>query len=399
MENTIERSIHSKEESSTNYKVEHITEFDDFNLKDTLLRGIYAYGFEKPSVIQQKAIKPIIDRKDVIGQAQSGTGKTATFSIGLLEIIDEGLDAIQGIVLAPTRELAGQIYRVQSNLAQFMDVTLMTAIGGTNLGENIEELKKNPHIIIATPGRLIDLFNRVSRLDLSKIKQIVIDESDEMLSRGFKDQLSQIFRKVNNDAHVAIFSATLPTEVLDLTQFFMNNPVQILVKNDELTLEGIKQFYIGVDKEEWKFDTLCDLYEAISVAQSIIYCNSRKKVEWLTTNLIKKNFTATCIHGDMEQDERSKIMSEFISGSVRILITTNLLARGIDVQQVSVVINYDLPHATENYIHRIGRSGRFGRKGLAINFATSRDIRTIRDIESFYSTSIDELPANLTDLI
>ena len=220
-----------------------------------------------------------------------------------------------------------------------------------------------------------------------------------MLSRGFKDQLSQIFRKVNNDAHVAIFSATLPTEVLDLTQFFMNNPVQILVKNDELTLEGIKQFYIGVDKEEWKFDTLCDLYEAISVAQSIIYCNSRKKVEWLTTNLIKKNFTATCIHGDMEQDERSKIMSEFISGSVRILITTNLLARGIDVQQVSVVINYDLPHATENYIHRIGRSGRFGRKGLAINFATSRDIRTIRDIESFYSTSIDELPANLTDLI
>jgi translation initiation factor 4A len=399
MENTIERSIHRKEESSTNYKVEHITEFDDFNLKDTLLRGIYAYGFEKPSVIQQKAIKPIIDRKDVIGQAQSGTGKTATFSIGLLEIIDEGLDAIQGIVLAPTRELAGQIYRVQSNLAQFMDVTLMTAIGGTNLGENIEELKKNPHIIIATPGRLIDLFNRVSRLDLSKIKQIVIDESDEMLSRGFKDQLSQIFRKVNNDAHVAIFSATLPTEVLDLTQFFMNNPVQILVKNDELTLEGIKQFYIGVDKEEWKFDTLCDLYEAISVAQSIIYCNSRKKVEWLTTNLIKKNFTATCIHGDMEQDERSKIMSEFISGSVRILITTNLLARGIDVQQVSVVINYDLPHATENYIHRIGRSGRFGRKGLAINFATSRDIRTIRDIESFYSTSIDELPANLTDLI
>ena len=399
MENTIERSIHSKEESSTNYKVEHITEFDDFNLKDTLLRGIYAYGFEKPSVIQQKAIKPIIDRKDVIGQAQSGTGKTATFSIGLLEIIDEGLDAIQGIVLAPTRELAGQIYRVQSNLAQFMDVTLMTAIGGTNLGENIEELKKNPHIIIATPGRLIDLFNRVSRLDLSKIKQIVIDESDEMLSRGFKDQLSQIFRKINNDAHVARFSATLPTEVLDLTQFFMNNPVQILVKNDELTLEGIKQFYIGVDKEEWKFDTLCDLYEAISVAQSIIYCNSRKKVEWLTTNLIKKNFTATCIHGDMEQDERSKIMSEFISGSVRILITTNLLARGIDVQQVSVVINYDLPHATENYIHRIGRSGRFGRKGLAINFATSRDIRTIRDIESFYSTSIDELPANLTDLI
>lgn len=389
--------IKKKEEET--YIVQTISEFDNLNLKDKLLRGIYAYGFERPSVIQQRAIKPIIDRKDVIGQAQSGTGKTATFSIGLLQVINEELNEIQGIVLAPTRELANQIYKVISNISQFMDIKIMTAIGGTSLSQNLELLRNKPHIIIATPGRLIDIFTREISIDLTKITQVIIDESDEMLSRGFKDQISQIFRKINNNANVGIFSATLPNEVLELTRYFMNNPIKILVKNDELTLEGIKQFYIGVEKEEWKFDTLCDLYEAISVAQSIIYCNSRKKVEWLTTNLQKKDFTVTCIHGEMEQEERSGIMQQFISGSVRILITTNLLARGIDVQQVSVVINYDLPHATENYIHRIGRSGRFGRKGLAINFATSRDTRQLRDIETFYSTQINELPASLEDLI
>ena len=286
--------IKKKEEET--YIVQTISEFDNLNLKDKLLRGIYAYGFERPSVIQQRAIKPIIDRKDVIGQAQSGTGKTATFSIGLLQVINEELNEIQGIVLAPTRELANQIYKVISNISQFMDIKIMTAIGGTSLSQNLELLRNKPHIIIATPGRLIDIFTREISIDLTKITQVIIDESDEMLSRGFKDQISQIFRKINNNANVGIFSATLPNEVLELTRYFMNNPIKILVKNDELTLEGIKQFYIGVEKEEWKFDTLCDLYEAISVAQSIIYCNSRKKVEWLTTNLQKKDFTVTCIH-------------------------------------------------------------------------------------------------------
>lgn len=382
-----------------NYIVQSIPDFDQMNLKDNLLRGIFAHGFEKPSVIQQKAIKPIIDRVDLIGQAQSGTGKTATFSIGMLQIIDENLKKIQGIILAPTRELAQQIKNVISSIGQYMDLDIITAIGGTNLSDNIENIKNNPHLIIATPGRLIDLISRDNTIDLSFMKQIIIDESDEMLSRGFKDQISQIFRKFNDKVKVGIFSATLPNEVLDLTKYFMNKPVKILVKNDELTLEGIKQFYVAVEKEEWKLDTLCDLYEAISVAQSIIYCNSRKKVEWLTSTLQKKNFTVSCIHGDMESAERGEIMHNFIRGSVRILITTNLLARGIDVQQVSVVINYDLPHATENYIHRIGRSGRFGRKGLAINFATSRDVRQLRDIETFYSTQIEQLPANLESLI
>ena len=317
----------------------------------------------------------------------------------MLQIIDENLKKIQGIILAPTRELAQQIKNVISSIGQYMDLDIITAIGGTNLSDNIENIKNNPHLIIATPGRLIDLISRDNTIDLSFMKQIIIDESDEMLSRGFKDQISQIFRKFNDKVKVGIFSATLPNEVLDLTKYFMNKPVKILVKNDELTLEGIKQFYVAVEKEEWKLDTLCDLYEAISVAQSIIYCNSRKKVEWLTSTLQKKNFTVSCIHGDMESAERGEIMHNFIRGSVRILITTNLLARGIDVQQVSVVINYDLPHATENYIHRIGRSGRFGRKGLAINFATSRDVRQLRDIETFYSTQIEQLPANLESLI
>ena len=382
-----------------NYILETYTDFDDMGLDENLLRGIYAQGFEKPSNIQQQAIKPIVDGLDIIGQAQSGTGKTGTFSIGLLNVIDQKSNTIQGLVLSPTRELSNQIYNFIVSLSQYMEITCMQAIGGTNLNENLDEFKKKPNIIIGTPGRVIDIFTRIQEIDITTLKLVVIDESDEMLSRGFKDQISDIFNIIKIKTQVAIFSATLNNEILDLTHYFMKNPIKILVKNDQLTLEGIRQFYVNVSKEEWKFDTLCDIYETISASQSIIYCNSKKKVEWLSNHLISKDFTVTSIHGEMEQAERSKIMKDFISGTSRILITTNLLARGIDVQQVSVVINYDLPHAIENYIHRIGRSGRFGRKGLAINFITYKDTRTIREIETFYSTQVEELPTNFAEFL
>merc|ERR1711907_60962 len=221
----------------------------------------------------------------------------------------------------------------------------------------------------------------------------------EMLSHGFKDLIYDIFKCLPQSVQVCLFSATMPAEILDLTNKFMRDPVRILVKRAQLTLEGIQQFYIAVDKEDWKLETLCDLYETLTITQAIIYCNARRKVDWLTESLHARDFTVSALHGDMDQKERELIMREFRSGSSRVLITTDLLARGIDVQQVSLVINYDLPKDRENYIHRIGRSGRFGRKGVAINFIVSDDVRVLRDIEQFYNTQIEEMPMNVADLI
>jgi len=227
----------------------------------------------------------------------------------------------------------------------------------------------------------------------------VLDEADEMLSRGFKDQIYDIFKTLPPTIQVCLFSATMPKDILDLTSKFMRDPVRILVKRDELTLEGIQQFYIAIEKEEWKLDTLCDLYETLTITQAIIYCNVRRKVDMLADEMSRRDFTVSTMHAGLDQEERNLVMREFRSGSSRVLISTDLLARGIDVQQVSLVINYDLPQDMENYLHRIGRSGRFGRKGAAINFVTKRDVQAMRDIERFYHTQIEEMPANIADLI
>jgi translation initiation factor 4A len=251
---------------------------------------------------------------------------------------------------------------------------------------------------VGTPGRVFDMINRRA-LRLTDVRLFALDEADEMLSRGFKDQIYEIFKFLPEQVRVALFSATMPLEILEITSRFMQDPIRILVTRDELTLEGIKQFYIAVEREEWKLDTLCDLYETLTITQAIIYCNTRRKVDWLTDRMSEKDFTVSSMHGDMDQRERDIIMREFRSGSSRVLITTDLLARGIDVQQVSLVINYDLPTNRENYIHRIGRSGRFGRKGVAINFLTAEDVRTLREIEQFYNTQIEEMPMNVADLI
>uniref|UniRef100_A0A3B1KFC3 RNA helicase n=1 Tax=Astyanax mexicanus TaxID=7994 RepID=A0A3B1KFC3_ASTMX len=352
---------------------EIVDTFDDMNLRETLLRGIYAYGFEKPSAIQQRAILPCIKGYDVIAQAQSGTGKTATFAISILQQLDPELRATQALVLAPTRELAQQV--------------------------SVAKLQAEaPHIVVGTPGRVFDMLSR-KFLSSKSIKMFVLDEADEMLSRGFKDQIYEIFQKLPSSTQVVLLSATMPVEVLEVTTKFMREPVRILVKKDELTLEGIRQFYINVEKEEWKLDTLCDLYETLTITQAVIFINTRRKVDWLTEKMHARDFTVSALHGDMDQKDRDVIMREFRSGSSRVLITTDLLARGIDVQQVSLVINYDLPTNRENYIHRIGRGGRFGRKGVAINMVTEDDKRTLRDIETFYNTTVEEMPMNVADLI
>ncbi|XP_069033945.1 eukaryotic translation initiation factor 4A1A isoform X1 [Embiotoca jacksoni] len=373
--------------------------FDEMNLRETLLRGIYAYGFEKPSAIQQRAIIPCIKGYDVIAQAQSGTGKTATFAISILQQIDVEMKATQALVLAPTRELAQQIQKVVLALGDYMGANCYACIGGTSIRSEVLKLQAEaPHIVVGTPGRVFDMLTR-KNLTSKNIKMFVLDEADEMLSRGFKDQIYEIFQKLASSTQVVLLSATMPADVLEVTKKFMREPVRILVKKEELTLEGIRQFYINVEKEEWKLDTLCDLYETLTITQAVIFINTRRKVDWLTEKMHARDFTVSALHGDMDQKERDLIMREFRSGSSRVLITTDLLARGIDVQQVSLVINYDLPTNRENYIHRIGRGGRFGRKGVAINMVTEDDKRTLRDIETFYNTTVEEMPMNVADLI
>ena len=370
--------------------------FEDLNLKDTLLRGIYSCGYEVPSSIQKKAILPVIDKHDVIAQAQSGTGKTATFSIGVLQNIDENLQETQSLILSHTRELSLQIMQVVKNLSTYMNLTYNLSVGGTTIRENIDELLKNPQVVIGTPGRVLDMINKKA-LNTRNLKILVIDEADEMLSKIFSNQIYDIFRFLPNNIQVGLFSATMTPEFFKISNNFMRNPVKILVKNEELTLEGIKQFYINIDKQDFKFATLCDIYEACSISQTIIYCNSKRTVDEVSKKLIDNNFSISSIHGEMTQTERNNIMQEFRNGSSRILISTDLLSRGIDVQQVSLVINYDVPNNPESYIHRIGRSGRYGRKGVAINFVTSYDVRKMQDIERYYSTQVDELPLNFKD--
>ena len=315
-------------------------------------------SFERPSAIQQRAIVPVIKGHDVIAQAQSGTGKTATFSISILQQIDPNVKGTQALILAPTRELAQQIQKVVVALGDYMNIECHACVGGTNVREDMAKLQEGVHVVVGTPGRVYDMINRRA-LRADTIKLFCLDEADEMLSRGFKDQIYEVFQLLPQDTQVVLLSATMPADVLEVTKKFMRDPVRILVKRDELTLEGIKQFYIAVEKEEWKLDTLCDLYETVTITQAVIFCNTRRKVDWLTEKMRTANFTVSSMHGEMAQKERDAIMAEFRSGTSyvfspvqpslvlplhsRVLITTDVWARGIDVQQVSLVINYDLP--------------------------------------------------------
>jgi len=380
---------------------DEIEKFEDLDIDENIIRGVFSYGFEKPSPIQKKAICPVLSGRDVIAQAQSGTGKTATFTLGVLGRINVAENKTQALILAHTRELALQINNVFRQIGNYMDIVFNLSIKGISTSENIAALCKKPrkpHIVIGTPGRILDMINKRA-LQVDTLKMLVIDEADEMLSEGFVDQIYNIMRTMPKKMQVCLFSATMPVNFFDITAKFMNDPIKILVKADQLTLEGIKQFYIDVQKNSYKFDTLCDLYSLLTINQSIIYCNNKKVVDDLTYRMKEANFSVSYIHGGITPDEREETMAAFRSGSTRVLISTDLLARGIDVQQVSIVINYDVPNNVENYLHRIGRSGRFGRKGVGINFATHYDVEKIKNIEQYYETQIEEMPEDLSSIL
>jgi len=376
-----------------------ISAFDNINdISDKLLRGIFGMGFEVPSSIQRKAINPIRSGVDIVAQAQSGTGKTATFLIGTMDKIDLDKKYPQVIVICPNRELAQQIFFNFEGLNTYLKIKGALIMGGTLVEDNFKVLDAGAQFIVGTPGRIYDMMKRYV-LKTENLKAFVMDEADEMLSRGFKDQVYEIFQFIPNEAQICLLSATMPVEALELTDKFMKNPKRILVKKDSVTLEGIKQFYLGVEQENWKTATLFDLYERLQIKQTIIFTNSKRKAEWLKEKLEEENHVVSCIHAGLSQVERDKTMKNFRTGLSRVLIATDIIARGIDVQQVEIVINFDIPRHIETYIHRIGRSGRFGRKGFAINFVTEKEFSQLEKIQNHYMTVIDPLPENIKEII
>jgi translation initiation factor 4A len=376
-----------------------IQEWDELDLDNKILRGIFAYGYEKPSPIQQKAIKPLMAGKDIIAQAQSGTGKTATFTIGALANINVSLNTTQVLVLSPTRELTVQTARVFSSIGCMMDeLKVQMLFGGSTVEEGSTFSSKNtPHVICGCPGRVYDMMRR-DRIRSKDIKLVILDEADEMLSSGFKEQVYNIFQHFNSNIQVALFSATLPQTIYPIIKKIMRNPVKIIVKREMLTLEGIKQYYIAVDDDRQKYVTLKNLFSYLSVSQCIIYCNSVRRVSDLYEAMKEDEFPVCCIHSNMDKSARDAAFNDFRSGSSRVMISSNVTARGIDIQQVSIVINFDLPKCVHTYLHRIGRSGRWGRKCVGINFITRRDVNKMKEIESHYACQVDEMPAELTFL-
>jgi translation initiation factor 4A len=382
--------------SNDAYVFPEIHKWDDLELNDALLRSVFAYGFEYPSDIQKKATKPLKDGLDLIAQAQSGTGKTGSFVIGMLSRIDLASRNTQAILMAPTKLLAEQIFRVARNLSQFMDgISIRLLVGGTSVDEDIRGLKEDrPHVVVGCPGRIYDMLRRRA-LNHRFVKVCVLDEADQMLSKDFQQEIHKIISILPGNMQIALFSATMQQTVLDLTERFMRNPVKILMKSHEVSLQGIKQYFIGMSSDHDKVDTLKDLFAKISVGQTFIYANSVLRVKELFSLMQEDGFAVCCIHGEMTEEARRGVLQEFKDGKFRVLISSDITARGIDVQQVNVVINYDIPGNVNTYLHRIGRGGRWGRKGVAINFVTRRDIRSMKDIEHHYGITIEEMPADV----
>lgn len=388
-------------ESSGAAEFPPVTSFDDMGFSENLLRGIYAYGFEKPSAIQSVAIRPMMAGRDVLGQAQSGTGKTGTFGIGLLSRIDPDLKATQALVLAHTHELADQIAKVIRGLSSYMKINVVLAVGGTPRHVNAREVR-TAHVVVGTPGRVYDLASS-GDLSFRHMRVFVLDEADEMLQDRFGDQINHIVSLgLPTECRIGFFSATLPDEVRELADSILHDPVRITLKTADVKLDGIKQYYVELQDEAWKLDCLCDLFEGMSIPQSIIFTNTKERAERLHHALTERGFPVSVIYGEpMTQAVRRARMEEFRTSKTRVLIATNLLARGIDVHHVKMVFNFDVPSFDdkENYIHRIGRCGRFGRKGVAISLLTPDEKDTLDQIAAHYSFTPLTLPLDLKGVL
>lgn len=374
--------------------------FDSLNLSQNLLKGVYLHGFTQPSKIQIKGIGSINTGKDCILQSQSGTGKTATYLLGVLNRLESTEKACQGIIITPTRELANQVVDVAANLSKYTEYNIAKCTGGTDINQTRNELK-TASIVIGTIGRIYHMIME-KKINIHKLKFIVLDEADEILSDGINDKLQDIFDKMPSGIQVILISATMSINVFNASKKFMHEPIKILLKNNEVIVDLISQFYLDVETEEFKFDTLLDLYNIVSTSQAIIFCNTIRKVEWLEQNLKQNNFAITVIHSNMNQSERDNVVKDFRDGKTRLLLTTDLLSRGIDIPQVNMVINYDLPPNKETYVHRIGRCGRFDKKGVAITMVKMTDptdVKTFNKMKHFYKMDIKELPESIEQFL
>jgi superfamily II DNA/RNA helicase len=370
-------------------KTEHLN-FDNLNIKPDILKGLYLHGFTNPADIQVKGIVSINTGRDCIIQSQSGTGKTATYLLGVINLVSS--DALKkALIIAPTRELAKQVYDVAVAICKYSTLSISLCVGGTEITSH------HNNIVIGTVGRIQHMMS-LKKLNIAKINIIVIDEADNMLNEKDNIDLMNVINLIPQECQKVLISATLTHQVFQLTDNIMKNPIKILLKNINVAVDIISQFYVDVEIEENKFDVLIDLYNLISTTQAIIFCNTISKVTWLAENLSAKNFPITTIHGKMNQKERNDIVQEFRDGKTRLLLTTDLLARGIDVPQVNLVVCYDLPPDKETYIHRIGRCGRFGKKGVSISMIKMTDpydTRLLSKMKHSYNIDINEIPDNI----
>lgn len=374
-------------------KVEH-SNFDNLDIDQDILKGLYLYGFKKPSDIQIRGIKSINTGKDCIIQSQSGTGKTATYLLGVINTIITNKKNM-ALIITPTRELAKQVYDVAISICKYSDITISLCVGGTEI------INHHDNIVIGTVGRIQHMIN-IKKLNINNITIFVLDEADNMVNEKEDECLKSVVRNVPQTAQKIVISATLTSFVFQLTDTIMFEPIKILLKNINVVVDIISQFYVDVEVEENKFDVLIDLYNLISTTQAIIFCNTISKVTWLAENLKAKNFSITTIHGKMSQNERNNIVQEFRDGKTRLLLTTDLLARGIDVPQVNLVMCYDMPPDKETYIHRIGRCGRFGKKGVSISFIKMMDpydTRLLTKMKHSYKIDINEIPENINEYL
>ena len=371
--------------------------FEAMQLREQLFRGILAMGFRKPSAVQQRAVVPIIQGRDVLAQAHAGTGKTAMVGIGVLQNIAVASKRHpQALVVAPTREVANQVADVMNGLGRYLGIRVVVCIGGEKVAVSARAVRAGCHVVVGTPGRVLDLVNR-GELNVQHVKTLVLDEADVMLSEGFVDSVYDLYKAVPASAQFVIMSATFPDDVLRLSRQFLTKPFRVLVRDEDLALETLRQYHVNVKEDRWKLDAVLDLYSSVLVTQSIIFCQTKDRADWVCGKLQKQHLATAALHGGDSQSDRETVLASFRQGRVRVLVTTDVCARGIDVQSVSLVINFDLPSDREMYIHRVGRAGRFGRKGLAISLVTTEDEARLRQIKDRYAVRIPPLPRSVVN--
>lgn len=372
--------------------------FKDLNLTEEVKKALAEMGFEEATPIQSQSIPHILEGKDVIGQAQTGTGKTCAFGIPAIEMIDPDAEGVQVLVLCPTRELAIQSVEELKNVARYKNsIKILPIYGGQPIDRQITALKKRPQIVIGTPGRVMDHMRRHT-LKLSTLKMIILDEADEMLNMGFREDIDTILEKVPEERQTILFSATMPREILDLTSKYQKSPVNIKVAHKELTVPSIEQFYLEVSSAA-KLEVLARLIDANNLRLSLVFCNTKKKVDELASSLQSRGYSVEALHGDMRQEQRDKVMGQFRKGHFDILIATDVAARGIDVDDIDAVFNFDLPNDEEYYVHRIGRTGRAGRVGKSYTFVSGREIVKLKEIQRYTKSTIKLIkPPSATDV-